>query len=109
MVEEDGGFFAAIDPTVTLESKRDGLARELVSRVQRMRKESEFAVSDQIRIRVAGDDVVRQDIKTHGGWISEEVLASELGFASDAERSWPDVHAIDLDGTTALVAITRIE
>jgi hypothetical protein len=74
-----------------------------------MRKEFGFAVSDRINVRVAGDDVVRQVVEAHGGWISEEVLATELVFVSEAERSGPDVHAFDLDGTTALVAITRIE
>ena len=55
VVQEDGGFFAAIDPTVTPELKLEGYAREVISRVQRMRKESGFAVSDRIRVRsVAG-------------------------------------------------------
>ena len=74
-----------------------------------MRKESGFAVSDRINVRVAGDDVVRQVVAAHGEWISEEVLATELVFVSEARVEGPDVHAIDLDGTTALVAITRIE
>jgi isoleucyl-tRNA synthetase len=108
-VQEEGGFFVALDPTVTPELKIEGYARELISRVQRMRKESGFAVSDRIAVQVAGNDVVRQVIETHGAWFSEEVLATELVFAGEAERNLPDVHAIDLDGITALVAITRIE
>ena len=47
-VQEDGGFFAAIDPTVTPELRREGQAREVISRVQRMRKEAGLAVSDRI-------------------------------------------------------------
>jgi isoleucyl-tRNA synthetase len=109
VVQEEAGFFVALDPAVTPELELEGYARELISRVQRMRKESGFAVSDRIGVRVAGDDVVRQVVDAHGAWISEEVLATELVFGGEGERSWPDVHAIDLDGTTAFVAITRIE
>jgi len=108
-VQEEAGFFVALDPAVTPELKLEGYARELISRVQRMRKESGLAVSDRIAVRVAGDDVVRQVIDVHGAWFSEEVLATELVFAGEAERNQLDVHAIDLDGITAFVAITRIE
>jgi len=109
VVQEEAGFFVALDPEVTTELEIEGYARELISRVQRMRKESEFAVSDRIRVRVAGDGVVRQIVDTYGVWISEEVLATELVFESGAGPERPDVQAIDLDGTTAFVAITRIE
>jgi isoleucyl-tRNA synthetase len=108
-VQEEGGFFVALDPTVTPELKLEGHARELISRVQRMRKESGFAVSDRIRVRVAGAVQVREVIDAHRAWIADEVLATELGFASGEELEGQDVQSIDLDGITASVAITRIE
>jgi isoleucyl-tRNA synthetase len=103
-VQEDGGFFAAIDATVTSELRREGLARELISRVQRMRKETGLAVSDRIALVVGGGEEIAAVIEAHGAWIAEEVLATELVFETEtsAER------AIDLDGITACVAITRI-
>lgn len=103
-VQEDGGFFAAIDPAVTPALRREGYARELISRVQRMRKESGFAVSDRIVVRVGGDAEAKHVIDAHGAWIAEEVLATELVFVDDVAG----LHAIDLDGITAHVAITRI-
>jgi len=48
-------------------------------------------------------------IDAHGAWIADEVLATELGFASGEELEGHDVQSIDLDGITASVAITRIE
>ena len=97
-------------PTVTPELRLEGYARELISRVQRMRKESGFAVSDRIVLTVAGGEDVRPVVDVHGAWISEEVLAAELVFVAAAgvqeQRDW---HDIDLDGTTARVAITRIQ
>ncbi len=108
-VQEDGGFFAALDPTITPELRLEGYARELVSRVQRMRKESGFAISDRIVLSVAGGDEVRAVIDARGAWVSEEVLATELVFMGAGELKGRDMSAIDLDGITAYVAITRIQ
>ncbi len=107
-VQEDGGFFVALDPDVTPELKLEGHAREIVSRVQRMRKESGFAVSDRIELTVAGPTEVQTVVRVHGAWIAEEVLAAKLELVGEATEG-RDMHAIDLDGLTAYVAITRIE
>jgi len=110
VVQEDGGFFAAIDPTVTPALKLEGYARELISRVQRMRKEAGFAVSDRIALTVGGGDEVKDVIDAHGAWIAEEVLATELVFVGQGEwEQRQDSQSIDLDGITAQVAITRIQ
>jgi isoleucyl-tRNA synthetase len=112
-VQEDGGFFVALDTTVTPALRLEGLARELISRVQRMRKEAGLAVSDRIALLVAGGDDVAAVVEAHGAWISEEVLATELVFLRDGEGSGGaetrQLQAIDFDGITARVAITRIE
>jgi isoleucyl-tRNA synthetase len=107
-VQEDGGFFAAIDAAVTPELRREGLARELISRVQRMRKETGLAVSDRIALVVAGGEEIAAVVEAHGAWIAAEVLATELELVND-DTSSTERQAIDLDGITAYVAITRIE
>jgi isoleucyl-tRNA synthetase len=108
-VQEDGGYFAAIDPTVTPELRQEGQARELVSRVQRMRKESGLAVSDRIVLTVAGNAEVAAVIGAHGAWIRDEVLATEVVLRAEdgVEGARQLMDAIDLDGTTAHAAITR--
>jgi isoleucyl-tRNA synthetase len=110
-VQEDGGFFAAIDPAVTPALRQEGVARELVSRVQRMRKESGFAVSDRITLAVAGSEEVQAAVAAHGAWIAEEVLATELEFLGmePVDVNGSSMTALDLDGITAYVAITRIQ
>jgi isoleucyl-tRNA synthetase len=109
-VQEDGGFFAAIDATVTPELRREGLARELISRVQRMRKEAGLAVSDRIALVVGGGEEVAAVIEAHRVWIAEDVLATELVFVRDGSREMEtrQLQTIDLDGLTAHVAITRV-
>jgi isoleucyl-tRNA synthetase len=109
VVEEDAGLFAAIDPTVTPELRREGLARELVSRVQRMRKEAGLAVSDRIALTVSGTDEIRAVVTAHGDWIASEVLATELVFAEELTGRYDATQELDLDGVTARVAFTRIQ
>jgi len=109
VVEEDSGFFAAIDPTVTLELKREGLARELISRVQRMRKEAGLAVSDRIVLTVVGGDEVRAVLDAHGEWIASEVLATELVTNGELTGRYDATQELDLDGSIARVAFTRIQ
>ena len=110
-VQEEGGFFVALDPAVSPELRLEGQAREVISRVQRMRKECGFSVSDRIRVRIAGAAEVHDVIDAHGAWIAEEVLATDLRLVGEEggdSEGW-DVQSIDLDGITATAAITRIE
>ena len=106
VVAEDHGYVAAIDRTVTAELRLEGLAREVVSRVQRMRKEAGFAVADRIRLSVAGDPQVEEAVVAFRDWIAEETLAREV--LAGAELDSPHAaQTVDLDGPTARVAITR--
>ena len=107
VVQESGGFFSAIDTTITPELRSEGLARELISRVQRMRKESGFAISDRIRLMIGGDRDILEAAKKHQEWIKGEVLATELVIAESVSSEQPDMTPIDLDGIAARVSITR--
>jgi isoleucyl-tRNA synthetase len=104
----EGQYFAAIDPSVTPELRLEGLARELVSRVQRLRKESGFAVSDRIALGVWGDPEVESAAGSHSAWISEEVLARELAVGGPPNTNEP-VHAVELDGLSANLTVRRLE
>jgi len=109
LVQEAAGFVTAIDPTVTEELRLEGLARELISRVQRMRKEGGLAVSDRIRLAITGDPDVRAAVSKHRTWITGEVLATELIDDPGTFPDWKIQQAVDLDGVTARIALTRME
>ncbi|MDE3052796.1 MAG: isoleucine--tRNA ligase [Gemmatimonadota bacterium] len=110
VVEEAGGFFAALDPAVTPALRREGLARELVSRVQRVRKDTGLAVSDRIVLYVGGDAGLREAVGAHGEWIGGEVLATRVVWTDDGAAQEPaTMQAADLDGTAARIAITKAE
>jgi isoleucyl-tRNA synthetase len=107
VVQEEGGFFAAVDPAVTAELRREGQARELISRVQRMRKEAGLAVSDRIVLTVAGSADVHAITREHGDWIAGEVLATELRTMPELSGDHLATQSVELDGFVAHVAITR--
>ena len=92
---------------VTPELRREGLARELVSRVQRMRKESGFAVSDRITLVVGGGAEIQEAVKALQKWIADEVLAPKVSVGENidephATHTLDDGRAlIDLDGIRA--------
>lgn len=108
VVKYDAGYVAAIDPSITPELRLEGIARELVNRVQRLRKDLGFAVSDRIALEVSGSHPVVQAVEAHRDWIAAEVLATELRAAALLD-GFTAMHHFDLDGNTADVTLTRIQ
>jgi isoleucyl-tRNA synthetase len=132
VVQESEGYVVAIDPTVTPELRREGMAREVVSRVQRLRKEAGLSVSDRIRLTVGGDGEVEAAVREHQTYIAGEVLATALAVgtsegtnsstvqtpgtepdADGATGTSPTQHhatlTFDLDGREVRVALSKDE
>jgi isoleucyl-tRNA synthetase len=111
VVEEEHGYFAAIDPLLTPELEQEGLAREVISRVQRMRKEAGLAVSDRIRLWISGDQEVLGAVSVHRDWIAEEVLATAVSIGNAGAANEPKLarQSVDLDGIHADLALTKDE
>ncbi len=107
VVKEEAGYFAALDPTVSRDLRLEGLARELVSRVQRLRKELGFAVSDRITLSVGGNDEIQEAVKAFQKWIADEVLARKLTVGERIDGKYA-THPFDLDGQNVEVALERV-
>jgi isoleucyl-tRNA synthetase len=107
VVKEEGGYFAALDPAVSRELRLEGIARELVSRIQRLRKELGFAVSDRITLFVAGNAEIQEAVGAFQKWIADEVLARKVGVGEKTEGTHA-THAFDLDGQSVEVALERV-
>ena len=116
VVQENGGYGVALDPTITPELRLEGLAREVISRVQRLRKEAQLAVSDRIVLAVSGDVEVEGAVAAHRSRIAEEVLAVRLllgdevgvSFADDGNGTmWTATQSGDVDGRAFRLALTR--
>ena len=82
-VASDGELTVALDVTVTEELAREGLARELVNRIQNLRKEQGYEVTDRIRVRLQGSEAVEVAATAYRDYISEEVLADSLVLDGD--------------------------
>ena len=118
VVQENAGYGVALDPTITPELRAEGLAREVISRVQRLRKEAQLAVSDRIVLAVSGDAELEGAVSAHRHRIAEEVLAARLllgeevgsPFAGNGDGAmWSATQAGDVDGRTLRLALTKEE
>ena len=77
-VATDGELTVALDVDVTPALAREGLARELVSRIQNLRKERGFEVTDRIGVKYHGSGAVTAAVTAHHAYIAEETLADRL-------------------------------
>ena len=109
VVKEALGRFAAIDPALTPALKREGLSREVVSRVQRLRKETGLAVSDRIRLWIWGAGEIEEAVAEYKDWIAGEVLARDVTVGRDEVVAEQATHAVEIDGLSVHVALTRDE
>jgi isoleucyl-tRNA synthetase len=80
LVASENGLTVALDITITDELKSEGIAREIVNRVQNLRKESGFDVVDRIFIQVDTTQEIQAAITQNKGYICDEVLANDILF-----------------------------
>jgi isoleucyl-tRNA synthetase len=107
VVKEAQGLFVAIDPSVTPSLRQEGLARELVSRIQRMRKDAGLAVSDRIRLHVDGAPEIESVAREYQDWIAAEVLARAIGVGETPAGVEYARQSVEIEGLVANVALTR--
>ena len=107
VVQEAAGRFAAVDPEVTPELRREGLAREFVSRVQRMRRDAGLEVSDRVRLAADGDAGAVEALREHEGWVAGEVLARAFTVGAIPAELHDAVRTVDLDGLTVRIALIK--
>jgi isoleucyl-tRNA synthetase len=108
LVREENGLFAALDPTITPELRREGEARELVSKIQQMRKKERYAVSDRVRVDLDGGPELAAVVKEYESYIAGEVLATEVTVNGGLTETPDAVQTIELDAETVRIALTRV-
>jgi isoleucyl-tRNA synthetase len=98
----------ALDANLTEALKKEGLAREFVSRIQNIRKESAFEVSDRIDILYATDDLTLQSsIQEFGDYIRNETLAMEIHSDSDISSEDEDVSKVEINGSLVVIRVNK--
>lgn len=104
LVANEGALTVALDITVTDELRHEGLARELVNRVQNLRKQNGFEVSDHIALSVEHNEVMAPVLAAYRDYICREVQAEKL----TEETSLPQGAELDMDDFVLRVEITKI-
>ncbi|HKB16526.1 MAG TPA: DUF5915 domain-containing protein, partial [Planctomycetota bacterium] len=104
-VEAEGDLLVALDTEVTEPLLLEGLARDLVSRIQSLRKEAALDVTDRIRVEVRDDagPLVRRSLEAQGSLVRGETLAEGgIGFVAGDREGWSEFELPDGAGRVAL-------
>jgi len=103
--DHDTGYAVAVESALTPELADEGLARELVHRIQSMRKAAGFEISDHIVTYHSGSDRVAEVLSAHEDYVREETLSNEV----TADEPPDDAHSeeLEIDGQTVKLAVVR--
>jgi isoleucyl-tRNA synthetase len=86
LVASSGPLTVALDVTIDDTLRKEGIARELVNRIQNLRKESGFEVTDKIDIKILKDGLVENAVSSNEEYIKTETLTAELNFEEKLEE-----------------------
>ena len=104
-VSNAGLMTVALDVTVTPELRNEGMARELVNRIQNIRKESDFDITDKVKVELQDVPEVREALKDFGTYLAEQVLANDVVLVEELEGD--GVIELDIDGRKINARVTR--
>jgi isoleucyl-tRNA synthetase len=107
MVETDGQITIALDTALTDELIDEGLAREFVNRVQNLRKDSGFEVTDRIRIVHASSERLAKALERMVQYVQQETLAVELKPISNADALKQGAKNEDINGEPSAIAVEK--
>ena len=105
LVASEGKLTVALDITVTDELRREGVARELINRIQNLRKDSGLEVTDKIAVEVEALDELSDSLAVFGDYVAQQVLAVEIKAV--AEPAGEFAATTDLDEKPLRIALSR--
>ncbi len=106
-VTNEGRLTVALDITVTDELRYEGIAREFVNRIQNIRKENGYDVTDKITVRIEKSDLIEKAVKLHESYIGQQTLAKEVTVV-DAFGNGTPVREMDIDEIIVKIAVDRV-
>ena len=107
LVANDGNLTVALDVTVTPELRLEGIARDIINRVQNIRKTRDYAITDRISLVFEPNEALDDVVKDFGDYIARQVLAEnvEIGVPESASEA----EILDIDGLEAKVHISLMK
>jgi isoleucyl-tRNA synthetase len=104
-VQGDGDLLVALDIQLNESLISEGLAREIVHRLQTARKDADLDYADRIRVRYRADQELQDVVERHTDWICSETLATELLKAGEADSDLADAPIEDLSFSLSIEAL----
>ena len=105
-VANDGRLTVALDITVTEELKNEGIAREFVNRIQNIRKESGYDVTDKITVQIQDHEFVREAVKRHASYIGSQTLAVSVNVVNNVTGS--DVKEVEIEEVVVRMIVRKV-
>jgi isoleucyl-tRNA synthetase len=105
-VQADGPYVAAVDPRLTDDLIQEGLARELVNRVQRLRKEAGYEYTTRIELSVAGAEEIVAAVSAFQGFVEGETLARKLVLGTVLDEA-DLTREVDIEARRVTIALRR--
>ncbi|MBO5267494.1 MAG: isoleucine--tRNA ligase [Muribaculaceae bacterium] len=105
LVANDGPLTVALEVTITDDLRREGIARDIINRIQNIRKDRGYDITDRITLVFAPDATVEGVLTDYAEYISAQVLATALTVATLGDDS--GVENLDIDGLNVKVLISK--
>jgi isoleucyl-tRNA synthetase len=105
-VANDGKLTVALDITVTDNLRYEGIAREFVNRIQNIRKENGYDVTDKITVQIEDHEFVREAVKRHAPYIGSQTLATKVSLVNSFPTK--DVREVVIDEVVVKILVSKV-
>ncbi len=109
LIATEKGVTVLLDVTLTDELVAEGIAREVINRIQNLRKDSGLNVSDRIKLQVLGPEKLALAVKEHGNYVSGETLAEDLKvMAGGGDLDLKFIGNFEIEGMSCAISLEKI-
>lgn len=105
LVANDGNITVALDVTVTPQLRNEGMARDLINRIQNIRKSSDFDITDRVKVEISRTPSVEEAVNAYSEYIAGQVLADSITLVD--ELNGDNVTELDIDGEKIFTRVVR--
>ncbi len=105
LVANEGKVTVALDINITKELKEEGIAREFINRIQNLRKESNFDVTDKIRLYIGKHAQINEAVENFSTYIASQVLAESVNLTDTIDTNAKEV---EIDDMTTYIKIEKV-
>lgn len=105
LVASEGAVTIALDIHVSEELRHEGIAREFINRIQNLRKESNFEVTDKVHIKIVKNELLNLAVEKHSGYIKTQTLGASLELVDQLDTA--AASEVDIDGVLTYVMVEK--